>query len=819
LIFFEALVMSPMKTLVSIDWFALTVIAILSKYNVVADYKVYFPAIKLSPTNDLVRYTEGFLNAPDENNRGIALIDLRDLKFTPANDGKRILLTDHNVERSLMQPDEPVDSEALDIDILNNATEAKTSTPTMTVPSDDMLFDPDVMDTSQTQDPLRPFESTYPTVDPSFEDPEDTDSSSLTMEPILDDDDFDDVDENYNDDDDVDDDDVDDDDVDDDDVDDDDVDDDDFDDDEVDDDDVDDDDVDENYNDDDDVDFDDNYEDDVDFDDAFDDIMDPEDTYFPSLTMEPILDDDTMDPNFPPTVFINSPTKATAKVAETEDTKDAKGTKTTETNKANHGSTVGKVSSSHAQSNIDRSKLKNTIIDIAVFTEPLDCTNSKKGCDWIELGIGKKWIDRDDKNAVTNFYCCSKNAIALSFCDSSDYGRLVINGDIFKGKATAVKFTSLGEHGIDIKSAITHIMESGNQIVIMANCHPDGLDVYVSGSAKWKSVHGFLPADIYGSLPFFVGVTCLYFLLMMVYGAAVYKNREDGIEIQRWLIVTIAIGFLEVLFRTGDLFVWNATGYRENLFMYSGVLMGVLKRSISRSVILMLCLGWGIVRVDLGSDMKKIILFFLIYAILSGISDSLFTVALTSPQLSGTDEKNLLSLVEWIAVGVTGLNMLCYCWILESLSNTLLYLKNHNQDIKLRLYEKLRLCLILSALFAVMWTLIGFADVYVDQRLFGKEEEYLITCMWEMNYFFILIFVAKLFWPSRHAKRYAYVMELRSDPDEEEHDLDFTLGDDGDDDDDDGEFHKFNNEFDPDGSDDDDMGFEMGSRQNGLTLS
>jgi len=691
-----------MKPLVLMEWFTLALALILSKFIVVADYKVYEPPIKLAPTNELVRYTEGFLNAPDDTNtRDIAIIDLRQLEFTPflETDRNRELITNQITGGYLrsMGAEEPANFKPHDADNVENAVE-------------------NAKEYADTKSPsFMPI-----TVSESIQSSDDNNTEPLADAKML-------------------------------------------------------------------------------------------GTKAANLTLAP-----TSNRTFEPS-SIEIPRDSLEPTSDSSDT-NSEFEYATSTEEDTHASTI--TNGNTAQNSALNSGLKNTVIDIAVFTEPLECTNSRQGCDWTELGIGRKWFDED---TITNFYCCTDRAINLNFCDSSNYGQLVLDTTKFKGKTVSLRFDYMEKRKIgNFELATFPLTESGNQVVIMANCNPEGLDVMVSGEARWKSVNGYLPADVYGSLPFFVGVTFLYFLLMMFYGVAVYKNREDGIEIQRWLIGTIAIGFLEVLFRSGDLFVWNATGYRESLFMYSGVFMGVLKRSISRSVIIMLCLGWGIVRVDLGSDMNMIIIFFIIYATVSVISDALFTIALTSAKLSGTDEHNLLSIVEWIAVGVTGLNMVCYCWILDGLSNTIVYLKSNNQDVKLKVYEKLRCCLYLSAVFAVMWTLIGLADVYVDSRLFGKEEEYLITCMWQMNYFFILLFVARLFWPDKNAKRYAYVMELPSDENgAEDHDLDFSLGEDGDDDNcDDGEFHKFNNAFDPNCSDDDDdMGFEMGSRQNGLTLS
>mmetsp|Transcript_34226 Transcript_34226/g.79030 ORF Transcript_34226/g.79030 Transcript_34226/m.79030 type:complete len:100 (+) Transcript_34226:1302-1601(+) len=75
---------------------------------------------------------------------------------------------------------------------------------------------------------------------------------------------------------------------------------------------------------------------------------------------------------------------------------------------------------------------------------------------------------------------------------------------------------------------------------------------------------------------FFFFVTFLYLILLISYGVGMQRNKENTIDIQRWMIVTIAIGFLEALFRAGDLFAWNATGFRESFFMYAGRMMKYL---------------------------------------------------------------------------------------------------------------------------------------------------------------------------------------------------------------------------------------------------
>jgi len=245
-----------------------------------------------------------------------------------------------------------------------------------------------------------------------------------------------------------------------------------------------------------------------------------------------------------------------------------------------------------------------TAIDIAIFVLPRTCVHSKSGCDWADLGVGK----RSDDGSLR--WCCSQEAMDLGICDGNDneYGRLMIDGTKFKGNHRFVEVPHEGIMSKQIRYGKMEETESGTYVVIYANCNEHGREIYVTGNSVWKSKHGYLPGELFGFMYFYTLITLMYFALLVWYGVSMYVNEESRIEIEKWIFLAICLGLLEMIFRTGDYYVWNADGFRSDFIVWVGVLAGVVKQGVSRCLIVMVSLGWGVVRDTLGSQVRTVII-------------------------------------------------------------------------------------------------------------------------------------------------------------------------------------------------------------------
>ena len=333
--------------------------------------------------------------------------------------------------------------------------------------------------------------------------------------------------------------------------------------------------------------------------------------------------------------------------------------------------------------------------------------------------------------------------------------------------------------------------DSGKYVLVFANCDDNGRDVLVGGSYKWESRHGYLPGEIFGEMYFFMALTFFYLLLLLWYGFSMRLHEDATIPIQKWILGTIIMGLLETFFRSGDYLVWNEDGQRFWFTLYTGKLLGIFKQALSASLIVMVSLGWGVVRDSLGGNFKWIILLGGLYVVADTAYE--FVPIFWNPaenQVANIDaDKTFVKAETVIKFVVDVICVIFYLWILDALNSTMQYLENMNQNMKLLRYLRLRCILLFSILFGFVWFMFGAVNEMMDESILEEQQEWTVKALNELNYLALLIGVAVLWRPEPNAKEFAYVMELPALGGEDgENDLEMTANvpsalDDDDDDD------------------------------------
>jgi hypothetical protein len=414
----------------------------------------------------------------------------------------------------------------------------------------------------------------------------------------------------------------------------------------------------------------------------------------------------------------------------------------------------------------------SSVVDIAVFALPDSCANTRSGCDWTDLGIGGKLADK------TSRWCCSNDAIDQGLCGGTeeDYGRLIINTDKFDGNHRFVEISQTGSVSKAIRYGKMEMHTTGQYVVLFANCNPrDGREVVVSGTTVWKSKDGFLPGELFEFMYFYLAMTIIYFVLLLWYGISMRLNEESRIPIEKWFLMTIVLGLVEMFFRTSDYMIWNEDGYRQDLAMYMGIFMGAVKRGISRCLGVMVALGWGVVTDSLGSNLRTIVVLGSIYIGVSGAQSLMLIFAVEDMKtLSFEEEEELFDVVTVLTFVTAALDVIFIMWILDALNGTMESLENMGQSRKLMRYLRLRCIFLFAILFAVVWAIFSLVDTYDEQGIVREEQEWVIDATTEINYLFVLIAVAILWRPNPNAKEYAYVMELPALGGDDENDLELT---------------------------------------------
>ena len=151
-------------------------------------------------------------------------------------------------------------------------------------------------------------------------------------------------------------------------------------------------------------------------------------------------------------------------------------------------------------------------------------------------------------------------------------------------------------------------------------------------------------------------------------------------------------------------------------------MVGVLKRGVSRCLIVMVSLGWGVIRDDIGPVMNKIRFLGGLYIASSLVRDIMAVVAFTEVQrISQEEETELFDVVFILTIVIAVVDVIFYMWIIDSLNATMEYLEGRSQTSKLLRYLRLRCILLFSILFAAVWSVFGMVNNY-DEGIVEDEQ-------------------------------------------------------------------------------------------------
>ena len=295
---------------------------------------------------------------------------------------------------------------------------------------------------------------------------------------------------------------------------------------------------------------------------------------------------------------------------------------------------------------------------------------------------------------------------------------------------------------------------------------------------------GYLPADLFADIPFYGVLTCSYTLLGIVWLAvlglhryrvtllaryiirrlplyyisnlssiAFYPFSGEIISLQLLISFVILLGMMESTLLFSHYMSWNDNGQMDLSITVTGVIFGVMKRALSRVVVLMVSMGYGVVRSNLGDDTKKIVYLGSSYFVLSLI----YTLTITMPSnarfVGDIEFENMLALVVLMLAAV---DTTFYMWIIRSLNSLIVALETRRQTEKCALYQNFRLVLYLSLAFSVIWAVYSSLLLSGGSYEASWESRWTMDALWESLYFIIFLTICFLWAPSRNDQRYAY---------------------------------------------------------------
>lgn len=264
------------------------------------------------------------------------------------------------------------------------------------------------------------------------------------------------------------------------------------------------------------------------------------------------------------------------------------------------------------------------------------------------------------------------------------------------------------------------------------------------------------PAD--WPLMMFFMVMCIvyvFFGALWLFWCACYWR--DLLRIQFWIGAVIILGMLEkAVFYSEYQSIRYKGDYVQDAVIFAE-LLSALKRSLARILVLIVSLGYGIVKPRLGTTVHRLVAVGLLYLLFSSVEG----VLRVTGSFYGT-----VALVANLSLSL--IDSCVMWWIFISLSQTTRLLKLRRNVVKLSLYQHFTNTLIFSvvaSIIFIVWTTKVFK--LVDCQT-GWRDLWVDDAFWRLLFSTILLVIMVLLRPSANSQRFSHSPLIDEEDDEEE---------------------------------------------------
>jgi len=294
------------------------------------------------------------------------------------------------------------------------------------------------------------------------------------------------------------------------------------------------------------------------------------------------------------------------------------------------------------------------------------------------------------------------------------------------------------------------IKKTGVHYLTFSSCNPTTGDVLIDGHNVWMNPYGYLPGEQYYNLPFFLAMIVLYILAVAVWGGLLVFYREETVRVHFHIGIVLVLALLEVILWYVYLQNFNTDGHRSTALAILSAMASTLKKTVSRLLILAVCMGYGIVRPVLPARCQRYAFGFA-YCICSFVLDIM-------KAHESQNRSDLYSVLVLVSVTVAVLDFVFYLWTFMSLYDTVELLEEKQQRMKLNLYRKFIWVLVACLLLSCAWV---FYQVYYSaqyEALFPVlwQTTWLFNAYWYVLSFVIAVAIMILWAPHANSRQYAY---------------------------------------------------------------
>uniref|UniRef100_A0A1L8DK40 Putative lung seven transmembrane receptor n=3 Tax=Nyssomyia neivai TaxID=330878 RepID=A0A1L8DK40_9DIPT len=273
-----------------------------------------------------------------------------------------------------------------------------------------------------------------------------------------------------------------------------------------------------------------------------------------------------------------------------------------------------------------------------------------------------------------------------------------------------------------------------------------------------KGPHGYLSAFDWPLLPFYGAMCGIYVLFGVAWLTVSFLQWRDLLRIQFWIGGVIFLGMLEKAMFYAHYQTINSTGVSIKSVLLLAEWVSCAKRTLARMLVIIVSLGFGIVKPRLGPMLHRVVGTGALYFILACVESYLRVVQTIN------DRSNQI-LVASIPLAVLD-SAICW-WIFTSLVQTTRTLRLRRNMVKLSLYRHFTNTLIFAVIASVIFMLYSLKSHRMASCSDWKEL-WVDDAFWHILFSSLLLVIMILWRPTNNNQRYAFTPLLDNPEDEDD---------------------------------------------------
>ena len=207
------------------------------------------------------------------------------------------------------------------------------------------------------------------------------------------------------------------------------------------------------------------------------------------------------------------------------------------------------------------------------------------------------------------------------------------------------------------------INSTGMYYLYFMFCDPELVGTLISGRTVWKNPDGYLPGKMTPLMTFFGLMSLAYIVLGLLWFIRFVRYWKNVIQLHYHITAVIGLGMCEMALWYFEYANFNYTGSRPMGITVWAVSFSAIKKTFSRLLLLVVSMGYGVVRPTLGNITSKILLLGVSYFVASEALELVENLG----NINDFSGKTRLFLVLPVAL----LDACFILWIFSSLSKTL----------------------------------------------------------------------------------------------------------------------------------------------------